>query len=352
MNALVAAWSEWVFAMSSQLVVLAALVVLFERALGRRLWPGLALALWSLVALKLLVPPWLASPVSLSRLVLAPEVVVAATPSVPAPLLVAAFWTWLLGALVFITTALVRHRRARRTLLGDPRPVPARVRAAYRRAAERLGATRVPELVVVARPVSPCLVGLFAPCIVVPRRLTDRALANDLDHVLLHELAHAKRGDPWHACFVLVVRSLYWFHPVAGWLSRRLATLRELCCDRTVVRALHTEAAGYRATLARQAATILAPQGLGSHAFGHAGSSLLVRLRALATPEPRSRAPRLVLGTAIVLLFTVCCVPLARATLLPSLDEARGCLQRRLLVLAELARSEGGAPAPDPGPTR
>jgi beta-lactamase regulating signal transducer with metallopeptidase domain/tetratricopeptide (TPR) repeat protein len=53
--------------------------------------------------------------------------------------------------------------------------------------------------------------------------------------VLLHELAHVKRGD-WLALFVAETAvALYWFHPLAQWLGRRVRRDAEQACDELVI---------------------------------------------------------------------------------------------------------------------
>jgi TonB family protein len=49
--------------------------------------------------------------------------------------------------------------------------------------------------------------------------------------VLAHELAHARRRDPLIALVVAVNKCLFWFHPLAWWLERRLPILAEHAAD-------------------------------------------------------------------------------------------------------------------------
>ncbi len=49
--------------------------------------------------------------------------------------------------------------------------------------------------------------------------------------VLAHELAHARRRDPLIALVVAVNKCLFWFHPLAWWLERRLPVLAEHAAD-------------------------------------------------------------------------------------------------------------------------
>ena len=49
--------------------------------------------------------------------------------------------------------------------------------------------------------------------------------------VLAHELAHARRRDPLVALVVAINKCLFWFHPLAWWLERRLPVLAEHAAD-------------------------------------------------------------------------------------------------------------------------
>jgi beta-lactamase regulating signal transducer with metallopeptidase domain/thiol-disulfide isomerase/thioredoxin len=70
--------------------------------------------------------------------------------------------------------------------------------------------------------------------------------AEKLQSVLVHEFTHVRRRDCWTALAAEVTASLYWFHPLAWWLRRRLAVLAEDCCDDAAIRA-----SGDRTTYAR-----------------------------------------------------------------------------------------------------
>ena len=64
-----------------------------------------------------------------------------------------------------------------------------------------------------------------------------------LDAVLLHEREHARRRDPLIQWFALLNRAVFWFHPLAWWLERRLAALAEDACDAAVLARGHQPAA-------------------------------------------------------------------------------------------------------------
>ena len=59
--------------------------------------------------------------------------------------------------------------------------------------------------------------------------------AGKLEAVLLHERAHIRRRDPLVQWLALLNRCVFWFHPVAWWLERKLAALAEEACDAAVL---------------------------------------------------------------------------------------------------------------------
>ena len=78
--------------------------------------------------------------------------------------------------------------------------------------------------------VTPVAVGVMRPVVILPVgwRTWD---AHTRRAVLAHELAHLRRGDTRVAAFARLVRCLFWFHPVAWWVSRQTSELAELACD-------------------------------------------------------------------------------------------------------------------------
>lgn len=103
---------------------------------------------------------------------------------------------------------------------------------------------------------SPVTVGWLRPRIVLPANETERWQswsAQKLDAVLIHERAHIQRHDPLIRMLALVNRAVFWFHPLAWWLARKLSDLAETACDAAVLQRGHAQAdyAEYLIELAR-----------------------------------------------------------------------------------------------------
>ena len=95
---------------------------------------------------------------------------------------------------------------------------------------------------------TPFVMGLLSPRIYLPSAMEER----DLCHVIAHETAHIRSGDPVIKMTVFVIACVYWFHP-AVWpgflfLSRDL----EMSCDEAVLAGLGTtERGAYAESLLR-----------------------------------------------------------------------------------------------------
>lgn len=93
----------------------------------------------------------------------------------------------------------------------------------------RLGLKTAPQLLI-SEGNSPFLTGVWRPRIVLPRALCE-AQQSQLDAVLAHELAHAKRHDLIWLSATWLLQTLLWLHPLS-WFSRRFHGLETECaCD-------------------------------------------------------------------------------------------------------------------------
>ena len=81
----------------------------------------------------------------------------------------------------------------------------------------------------------PTALGFFRPAIVLPTWLLRQLSTQELEHILLHELAHLRRRDDWTNLAQKVLKAVLFFHPLAWWIERRLSLDREIACDDAVL---------------------------------------------------------------------------------------------------------------------
>jgi beta-lactamase regulating signal transducer with metallopeptidase domain len=81
----------------------------------------------------------------------------------------------------------------------------------------------------------PTVIGFVKPAVVFPAWALSELSADELNTILLHELAHLRRWDDWTNLAQKVLRALFFFHPAVWWVERRLSLEREMACDDIVL---------------------------------------------------------------------------------------------------------------------
>jgi len=166
------------------------------------------------------------------------------------------------------------------------------------------GIDRTARLLVSSEIVSPMAVGFRRPAVIVPETLLNEFTPEELDHVLLHELAHIARYDDWTNLFARLIGALLPIHPVAVWLIRNIEQEREAACDDWVV-ANTGEARPYAASLTRlfELCSARRRQLLATGMAGrasHLGERIEALLRSGRDFAPRVSLTRVALGAAIL----------------------------------------------------
>lgn len=98
-----------------------------------------------------------------------------------------------------------------------------------------VGWTRSVTLAITETLTSPAVIGWWSPWILIPGSLFTTLTPEQLRFILLHELAHLKRGDYLTSVAQLILEAVYFFNPAVWWISQQLRNEREACCDRLAV---------------------------------------------------------------------------------------------------------------------
>lgn len=81
----------------------------------------------------------------------------------------------------------------------------------------------------------PTAIGFLKPVIGVPGWVMQELSADELNQILLHELAHLRRWDDWTNLAQKVVKALFFFHPAVWWIDKKVSLEREMACDDAVI---------------------------------------------------------------------------------------------------------------------
>src|SRR5688572_10714280 len=171
--------------------------------------------------------------------------------------------------------------------------------------AKRLGVRR--ELRVLTSSIAevPSVVGWLRPVILLPAAVAVGLTPQQLEAVLIHEIAHIRRHDYFVNILQMIVETLLFYHPAVWWVSSRIRYERELCCDDLAVRSCGN-AISYARALAQLERLRPAAPGL---VLGSANVPLLHRIqRLLGTVRSESGPSRL--ACAAGLLVGLLCVGL------------------------------------------
>ncbi len=233
-----------------------------------------------------------------------PSVSVGHAPPTPGWLVVVG-WLWFAGALAGLMR-LGAGIAWTRWLRASAAEVPAWLQQRLETLAREMDLSFTPAMGLSDRVAGPCVVGVLRPMVLVPGSLLLGLEPEQLELLLRHELAHLRRLDPLTNAIQATIEALYFFHPVAWWLSRQIHVERELATD-----ALAVHDRRDRLTLARALAR-LAETSPGAHALGSSTGPLMHRIQTLIDPPPSaSRRPRLlpalVVAATCIATFAFAC---------------------------------------------
>ena len=168
------------------------------------------------------------------------------------------------------------------------------------RVATRLG-LRAAVRVVESRLVdTPTAVGWLRPVVVLPIAALANLSPEQIEAILAHELAHIRRHDYVVNVVQTLAETLLFYHPAVWWVSRRIRTEREHCCDDVAVAVCDN-----RVTYATALAELEARRARGPQlALTATRGPLIDRVRrVLQVPtghEPRSLSWAVSLGVTVV----------------------------------------------------
>ncbi len=179
---------------------------------------------------------------------------------------------------------------------------------------EGMGIRKRIGLKVSANAASPAVCGLFRPVILLPQNLSSRLNAGQLQSVLLHELAHIKRGDLWMNLVQTILQILYFYNPLLWIANTIIRRIREQAVDEMVLVAMGDKAQQYPQTLLDVAKLAFKRPALSLRLIGvvESKSALASRIKRILTrPIPKS-AKLGIVGLIVVIIAAAVLIPMAK----------------------------------------
>jgi GWxTD domain-containing protein len=153
----------------------------------------------------------------------------------------------------------------------------------------------------------PQVIGYWRPVILLPLGALAGLSAEQVEAILIHELAHIRRADYLVGLMQGLIEGLFFFHPAVWWISAVMRTEREYACD-DVVLALRPNARAYAValtTLEQNRWPAIRPAAAAN------GGNLIKRIRRLLgdrAPVPSARASALAGAAVLVAAVAVAVV--------------------------------------------
>jgi BlaR1 peptidase M56 len=216
------------------------------------------------------------------------------------------------GVLLLIARLLADRLKVRRLARETPELNDHEWLAMLRDCAGELNVRRPVRLLRSRDQVTPLAIGIRHRAIVLPASAGE--WSDDMRRaVLRHELAHIARHDCLTQTAAATACAMYWIHPGAWWLARRLRAERELACDDLVL-STGTNAHDYADHLLELAYTLRGYVTPALAAGMAAPGQIEVRLLALLDRARNRSAPTRRVRFVALAIFVAVLLPLATAT--------------------------------------
>ena len=209
-------------------IVIVLLAWVLVRTIGRRN-ASTRFAVWFAALLGIVTLPWIGVVKTGSATAAAAPVHSAVTLPASWAMGILAVWAALAGiALLRLAVGLAHLRKVRRESrelkVEDLSPL---VRATL----EEFQSTRAVKLAVSDELQVPTAMGFFKPLVVLPGWAVSELSAEEMNSILIHELAHLRRRDDWTNLAQKLVHAVLFFHPAVWWVEKQLSLEREMACD-------------------------------------------------------------------------------------------------------------------------
>ncbi len=224
------------------------------------------------------------------------------------------FLVWVMGVVV-LSVLLIQKFIFVKALLAQSDVAAGRLDETLRQCCKQMNMRRNIQMRLSKNMLSPAACGLFRPMILMPAGLLANLTREKLRAVLIHELAHIKRGDLWVNFIQTILQIIYFYNPLLWLANALIRNIREKAVDEMVLARLGDKADSYSSTLIDIAEIAFSKPHFSLRLVGVVESkkALSGRIKHILTkPFPKSAKLGLS-GLALVAVLGAILLPMARA---------------------------------------
>lgn len=138
---------------------------------------------------------------------------------------------WLFGFLIYSLKIFLDYRYCQHLKNQHLSPTPEKWQRILTELAAKVGITSAIELRISTLTIAPCVIGHLKPVVLLPMGLLLGMNQQQIEVILLHELAHVRRNDYLLGLMQAIIKTLFFFNPFLHWISRQIDKEREHACD-------------------------------------------------------------------------------------------------------------------------
>lgn len=138
---------------------------------------------------------------------------------------------WLCGFLVYSLKTFLDYRYCQHIKNQHISPIPEQWQSLFATLVAKVGVNQNIELRISTIAIAPCAIGYFKPVILLPISVLLGMNQQQIEMILLHELAHVRRQDYLVGLMQTIIKTLFFFNPFLRWISHQIDKEREHACD-------------------------------------------------------------------------------------------------------------------------
>ncbi len=138
---------------------------------------------------------------------------------------------WLLGVVIYAIKILFDYNNCQHLKNNNLTATPEKWQIIFDSLAHKIGIKSTIELRISLIAMAPCVIGHLKPVVLLPIKILLGMNQQQIEAILLHELAHIRRQDYLLGIVQTFIKAIFFFNPFLIWISSQIDREREHACD-------------------------------------------------------------------------------------------------------------------------